>query len=52
MMKQDSAEYQTVEASDENYYPDASFRQPESGSADATEEVELICRLLLRFQNN
>ena len=25
MVKQDSAEYQTVEACDENYYPDASF---------------------------
>ncbi|MBE9188615.1 DUF1997 domain-containing protein [Microcoleus sp. LEGE 07076] len=42
-MKQDSAEYQTtVEASDENCYPDASFRQPESIRADAAETVEPI----------
>ncbi len=42
MMKQNSAEYQTVEASDENCYADASFRQPESAGADAGEEVEPI----------
>ncbi|MEO9125914.1 MAG: hypothetical protein ABI262_14735, partial [Microcoleus sp.] len=42
MMRQDSAEYQTVEACDENCYPDASFRQPESAGADAGEEVEPI----------
>ena len=41
-MKQDSAEYQTVEASEENYYPDGSFQQPQSQSADAGEEVEPI----------
>ena len=41
-MKQDSAEYPTVEASEENYYPDGSFGQPQSQSADAGEEVEPI----------
>ena len=41
-MKPDSAEYQTVEASEENYYPDGSFQQPQSQSADAAEEVEPI----------
>ncbi|MGL5066077.1 MAG: DUF1997 domain-containing protein [Microcoleus sp.] len=40
MMKQDSAEYQTVEASDELWYPDSSCRQPDSLDADAAEEVE------------
>ena len=40
MVKQDSAEYQTVEASDENYHPDASFGPPESGGADVGAEVE------------
>ena len=42
MIKQDSAEYQTVEACDENYYPDASFGPPESRSADVGSEVEPI----------
>jgi hypothetical protein len=41
-MKQDSAEYPTVKASDELWYPDASFEQPESAGADVAEDVELI----------
>jgi len=41
-MKQDSAEYQTVEASDKIWCPDANFDRPESGGAGAAEEVEPI----------
>ncbi|MEZ2317921.1 MAG: DUF1997 domain-containing protein [Microcoleus sp.] len=41
-MKQDSAEYPTVETSEEICYPDGSFQLPSSGGADVAEEVELI----------
>ncbi|MDQ2097818.1 MAG: DUF1997 domain-containing protein [Tychonema bourrellyi B0820] len=41
-MKQDSAEYPTIEASDEICYPDGSFQPPETGGADVAEDVELI----------
>lgn len=43
-MKQDSAEYPTVEASEELWYPDGSLQLPSSGDADAdaAESVEPI----------
>jgi hypothetical protein len=39
-MKQDSAEYPTVEASDQLWYPEPSFQPTESEGADVAESVE------------